>query len=127
MFALRTHSLISRSFLALNLSFGVYAWSRATASPSPLPAELASLAPVSLLPAAGFEAKFQDQTGFAERAEFTPLTAAAAGAPIHGIGVQGHIGQQPRAPELVLSDLDLLAGEGLPVQITEFDVNTKDE
>lgn len=50
-----------------------------------------------------------------------------AGAPIHGIGVQGHVGQQPRAPELVLSDLDLLAGEGLPVQITEFDVNTKDE
>lgn len=50
-----------------------------------------------------------------------------SGAPIHGIGVQGHIGRQPRAPELVLSDLDLLAGEGLPVQITEFDVNTKDE
>ena len=50
-----------------------------------------------------------------------------AGAPIGGIGVQGHIGQQPRAPELVLTDLDLLAGEGLPVQITEFDVNTKDE
>jgi GH35 family endo-1,4-beta-xylanase len=50
-----------------------------------------------------------------------------AGAPIGGIGVQSHIGQQPRAPEMVLADLDLLAAEGLPVQITEFDVNTKDE
>lgn len=50
-----------------------------------------------------------------------------AGAPIDGIGIQGHVGQQPRAPVLVLSDLDLMAGEGLPVQITEFDINTKDE
>jgi endo-1,4-beta-xylanase len=50
-----------------------------------------------------------------------------AGAPIDAIGIQGHVGQQPRAPALVLSDLDLMAGEGLPVQITEFDVNTKDE
>ncbi len=50
-----------------------------------------------------------------------------AGAPIGGIGVQGHVGQQPRAPEQVLTDLDLLAGEGLPVQITEFDINTPDE
>ncbi|MBC8009342.1 MAG: endo-1,4-beta-xylanase, partial [Burkholderiales bacterium] len=50
-----------------------------------------------------------------------------AGAPIDGIGIQGHIGRQPRAPELVLSDLALIAAEGLPVQITEFDVNTTDE
>jgi endo-1,4-beta-xylanase len=50
-----------------------------------------------------------------------------AGAPIDGIGIQGHIGRQPRAPELVLSDLDLIAAEGLPVQITEFDINTADE
>ena len=50
-----------------------------------------------------------------------------AGAPIDGIGIQGHVGQQPRAPELVLSDLDLIAAEGLPVQITEFDINSPDE
>jgi len=41
-----------------------------------------------------------------------------AGAPIDALGIQGHIGQQPRAPESVLSDLDMIAQEGLPVQIT---------
>lgn len=51
----------------------------------------------------------------------------ALGGPIDIIGVQGHVGQQPRAPELVLSDLDLFLPTGLPVQITEFDVNTKDD
>jgi len=49
------------------------------------------------------------------------------GGPIDVIGVQGHVGQQPRAPELVLNDLDLFRPTGLPVQITEFDINTKDE
>lgn len=49
------------------------------------------------------------------------------GAPIEAIGVQGHIGTQPRAPQLVLSDLDLFTPLGLPVQITEWDINTKDE
>jgi GH35 family endo-1,4-beta-xylanase len=49
------------------------------------------------------------------------------GAPIEAIGVQGHVGKQPRDPALVISDLDLLAKAGLPIQITEFDVNTKDE
>lgn len=48
------------------------------------------------------------------------------GAPIEGIGVQGHVGRQPRAPVQVLSDLDLFKSTGLPVQITEFDVNTPD-
>lgn len=51
----------------------------------------------------------------------------AAGAPIDELGIQGHIGQQPRAPEMVLADLDLVAKAGLPVQITEFDINMKDE
>jgi len=49
------------------------------------------------------------------------------GAKIDAIGVQGHVGAQPRAPTAVLSDLDLLAVEKLPIEITEFDVNTKDE
>lgn len=51
----------------------------------------------------------------------------AAGAPIDAIGVQGHVGRQPRDPQDVLADLDLLATEGLPVQITEFDLDTPDE
>ncbi len=49
------------------------------------------------------------------------------GAPIEAIGVQGHVGRQPRNPEQVISDLDLFKPIGLPVQITEFDVNTPDQ
>jgi len=50
-----------------------------------------------------------------------------SGAPIQGIGVQGHVGRQPRNPAQVLTDLDLFIPTGLPVQITEFDVNSPDE
>jgi hypothetical protein len=41
--------------------------------------------------------------------------------------VQGHVGRQPRDPVEVLSDLDMFKSTGLPVQITEFDINTPDE
>jgi GH35 family endo-1,4-beta-xylanase len=51
----------------------------------------------------------------------------AQGAPIDAIGIQGHVGRQPRAPQGVLSDIDLVATSGLPLQITEFDINTPDE
>lgn len=50
----------------------------------------------------------------------------AHGARIDILGVQGHVGQTPRAPAMVLSDLDLLAEGGNQVQITEFDINTPD-
>lgn len=61
--------------------------------------------------------------------EYSDTIAAllAKGAPIDAIGIQGHVGRQPRDPELVISDLDLLKPLGLPVQITEFDINTPDE
>lgn len=49
------------------------------------------------------------------------------GARIDVLGVQGHVGQTPRAPAAVLSDLDLLAEGGNKVQITEYDFNTPDE
>jgi GH35 family endo-1,4-beta-xylanase len=51
----------------------------------------------------------------------------ATGAPIDVMGVQGHVGRQVRAPEQVLSDLDLLAAAGPEIQITEFDINSPDE
>ncbi|HEV7300318.1 MAG TPA: endo-1,4-beta-xylanase [Tepidisphaeraceae bacterium] len=51
----------------------------------------------------------------------------AAGAPIDGMGIQGHVGRQVRNPEDVLTDLDLLAVPGLELQITEFEINTTDE
>lgn len=49
------------------------------------------------------------------------------GAPIDALGVQGHVGRQPRDPAAVISDLDLLAKTGMPIQITEFDINSPDE
>lgn len=49
------------------------------------------------------------------------------GAPIHAIGIQGHVGRQPRNPAQVITDLDLFIPIGLPVQITEFDINMPDE
>ncbi|RUT67969.1 hypothetical protein D0817_23435 [Flavobacterium cupreum] len=51
----------------------------------------------------------------------------AKGATIDAIGIQGHVGRQPRNPEQVISDLELFRSTGLPVQITEFDINMKDE
>ena len=49
------------------------------------------------------------------------------GAPIDAIGVQGHVGRQPRSPAQVITDLDMFKPIGLPVQITEFDINSPDE
>jgi GH35 family endo-1,4-beta-xylanase len=49
------------------------------------------------------------------------------GAPIDAIGVQGHVGRQPRDPVQVITDLDMFRSTGLPVQITEFDINSPDE
>ncbi|GAB3433788.1 endo-1,4-beta-xylanase [Flindersiella endophytica] len=51
-----------------------------------------------------------------------------SGAPIDGIGIQGHFrGTQPTAPENLLPILDRFASFGLPIEITEFDLDTADE
>ncbi|WP_157687538.1 endo-1,4-beta-xylanase [Pedobacter psychrophilus] len=49
------------------------------------------------------------------------------GAPIDAVGIQGHVGRQPRDPVSVLTDLDVMANVNLPIQITEFDINMPDE
>jgi GH35 family endo-1,4-beta-xylanase len=50
------------------------------------------------------------------------------GAPVTGLGLQGHFGGKPNAPENVLAVLDRYQAEfHLPVRITEFDVWTFDE
>jgi endo-1,4-beta-xylanase len=51
----------------------------------------------------------------------------ANGARVDILGAQAHVGQTPRPPIAVLSDLDLLASDGHKIQITEFDFNTRDE
>jgi len=49
-----------------------------------------------------------------------------AGAPTGGIGEQAHFGGNPPGPEAVLAKLDRFATLGLPIQITEFDIDTAD-
>lgn len=49
------------------------------------------------------------------------------GAPINAIGEQGHIGGTPPAIEKVLERLDKFAAFGLPIQISEFDINSDDD
>jgi endo-1,4-beta-xylanase len=49
------------------------------------------------------------------------------GAPIEGIGLQAHFGLQLTPPEELNSRLDAFGTFGLPLAITEFDVNTSNE
>ncbi|MBI2511051.1 MAG: endo-1,4-beta-xylanase [Opitutae bacterium] len=49
------------------------------------------------------------------------------GAPLGGLGLQGHIGAQPNPPINVLATLDAYAEMKLPIRITEFDIDTDDE
>ena len=49
------------------------------------------------------------------------------GAPIGGIGEQGHFGGSPPSPQKVLATFDRFQALGLPIQISEFDIDTSDE
>ncbi|MBC8041363.1 MAG: endo-1,4-beta-xylanase [Opitutaceae bacterium] len=49
------------------------------------------------------------------------------GAPIDGIGEQGHFGANPPGPAQIIATLDRFGALGLPIQITEFDISTDDE
>ncbi len=49
-----------------------------------------------------------------------------AGMKVGGIGVQGHFGGRADGVE-IRKKLDLLAQFGLPIKVTEFDANTRDE
>ena len=53
-------------------------------------------------------------------------TLLEAGAPLEGLGVQGHFGSNPTPPETLLKILDRLAEFKLPIQITEYDVDSED-
>jgi GH35 family endo-1,4-beta-xylanase len=48
------------------------------------------------------------------------------GAPLGGIGIQGHF-REPTPPEKILEILDRFAEFNLPIRITEFDFDTQDE
>jgi GH35 family endo-1,4-beta-xylanase len=49
------------------------------------------------------------------------------GAPLGGIGFQCHFGESVIPPDRLLSGLDRFAKLGLPIAVTEFDINTTDE
>ena len=49
------------------------------------------------------------------------------GAPIGAIGEQGHIGGTPPAIPKIIERLDYFATLGLPIQISEFDINSNDD
>lgn len=49
-----------------------------------------------------------------------------AGAPLEGIGMQGHFAAQLTGPERLLEIVDRYAVFGLPIKVTEFDVNSID-
>ncbi|MCF0233775.1 MAG: endo-1,4-beta-xylanase, partial [Thermoguttaceae bacterium] len=51
----------------------------------------------------------------------------AAGAPIGGVGMQGHFGQTATPPEKIIEILDRFAELGLGIAITEHDVDSADE
>ncbi len=48
-------------------------------------------------------------------------------APLGGIGLQGHFGWNPTPPPVVIQRLDRFATFGVPIEVTEFDVNVSDE
>ena len=49
------------------------------------------------------------------------------GAPLGGVGIQAHFGGQVTPPERLLKEMDRWAAFGLPVHITEFDLDMHDE
>jgi GH35 family endo-1,4-beta-xylanase len=49
------------------------------------------------------------------------------GAPLGGIGIQGHMGEDPTPPARIIEILDRFAKLGLPIEITEFDIDIDDE
>ena len=51
----------------------------------------------------------------------------AAGAPIDGLGLQGHFGNELTPPARVLEILDRFAKFGLPILITEYDMTNDDK
>jgi endo-1,4-beta-xylanase len=51
----------------------------------------------------------------------------ADGAPLEGIALQGHFGEDLPAPDLVWKALDRFAKFGVPLEIAEFDMNIRDE
>ncbi|MFY7863978.1 endo-1,4-beta-xylanase [Roseateles sp.] len=85
--------------------------------------------------APGVKLFLNDYTLFQGKGEGSPSQAffnnvkrlKEQGAPIDAVGEQGHIGGTPPSIDYVLERLDFMGSLGLPIQITEFDINSTDD
>jgi GH35 family endo-1,4-beta-xylanase len=77
-----------------------------------------------------------DYAGLTNKGENTPHKDAfekllrqlkEQGAPIGGLGIQAHLGQELTGPEQIVSELDRWARLGLDIEVTEFDLDFEDE
>ena len=64
-----------------------------------------------------------EEDGLLEQYKTLIRDLTTAGAPVSGIGIQGHFLGRPTAPEDLVRRFASLAELGLPIQITEFDMN----
>jgi len=84
------------------------------------PATVLYLNDQNILAGGGTDRKHQDHY------EQTVRYLQEAGAPLGGLGMQCHFGGNLTPPERLVEVLDRFAGFDLPIQVTEFDINTKD-
>lgn len=63
------------------------------------------------------------QTGFHKVIE----ELLAGGAPVQGVGVQGHFSANLTPPDRLMEILDWYTELGLPIKVTEFDINIRDD
>lgn len=75
----------------------------------------------SILSAGGMDVRHQDHF------EKTLRFLKDGGAPINGLGMQGHFGGAATPPERMLQILDRFAKIGLNISVTEHDIDTEDE
>ncbi len=70
-----------------------------------------------------------DMLGTPHQEHFYRTTAdlLEAGAPLHGVGMQGHFGGNITSPDNLLKILDRFASLGVRIKITELDVQLADE
>ncbi|HEY5037754.1 MAG TPA: endo-1,4-beta-xylanase [bacterium] len=68
-----------------------------------------------------------DTTGHLDDFDGTVQYLIQNGAPLGGVGLQGHVGSSPWSIPALLQTLDKLGAHGLPVEITEYDTDVRDE
>ena len=94
-------------------------WFRAAHAADPAPRLFIN--DYSILESGGRDAAHQDH--YFKTIEFL----LDAGAPVQGIGIQGHFSEDLTPIPRLVEILDRFATFGLPIQITELDINTYDE